>query len=253
MWHLGHRHQRILLMPQKAPSSDEDPEPCWHWVHCTDQRQQRGGSHSRLDLLGQLDPALPCVLVMPPHTIALVALERGVLGHSDPQASLDTLIAKELCVNRQSLAVHVLNQDHQHLDVMVIQRGLLAQCLNRLHRQQLHPAWWSSAFQGLPLPDPGHLAVLPWGDDWMLKWRQPQALERERWLSWPKSQELEQLSQQLPDELRDSPWNCPLAPDASSSLDCLAFFARHLPVDLPRVPEDMQDPGELSQATPETA
>ena len=247
MWNLGHRHQRILLMPQRAPSADEDPEPRWYWVHCVDQQSLDRGSAANVQSLSCLDQALPCCLVIPPQSVTLVTLDGALAEEVASRESLDELVERELCVVPHTLALHVLYRDDSALDVMVVQRTLLAQCSRRLGRHHLSPRWWASAFQGLPPPEPDTLGVLPWGDDWMLKWRHPETPERERWLCWPKSQDMEDLSDLLPEVLRESPWNCPLAPQAVNGLDCLDFCARHLPEDLPLVPSDIGGGGQPRQ------
>ena len=118
MWNLGHRHQRILLMPQRAPSADEDPEPRWYWVHCVDQQSLDRGSAANVQSLSCLDQALPCCLVIPPQSVTLVTLDGALAEEVDSRESLDELVERELCVIPHTLALHVLYRDDSALDVM---------------------------------------------------------------------------------------------------------------------------------------
>ncbi|MDY7117024.1 type II secretion system protein GspL [Halomonas sp. SSL-5] len=172
------------------------------------------------------------VLLLPPDAVSHFspAHPRGVKRREWP-----LLIEEQVATPVSRLTLAALERRPDRLELVAVEQQLLAAWQAWLNDRNLGVGYWASGFMGLPTPDmPEQVCVLDDGTCWMIKARDPEFPEVERWLSWPR----DWLSL-LPPGLSDSHWLGPEGTSVTATLppdERLALFGRHLPARLPEMP-----------------
>lgn len=190
----------------------------------------KGGDHDE-QLVG-LCRQHPAVLLLSPDAVSHFspAPPKGVKRREWP-----LLIEEQVATQVSRLTLAALDKRPDRLELVAVEQPLLAAWQAWLDNHHLEVGYWASGFMGLPAPDtPEQVCVLDDGTWWMIKTRDPENPEVERWLSWPRD-----WQSLLPPGLSDRHWQGPEGTSATATLPTdqrLALLGRHLPARLPEMP-----------------
>lgn len=172
------------------------------------------------------------VLLLPPDAVSHFspAHPRGVKRREWP-----LLIEEQVATQVSRLTLAALERRPERLELVAVERQLLAAWQAWLGDRNLGVGYWASGFMGLPAPDtPEQVCVLDDGTYWMIKARDAELPEVERWLSWPRD-----WQPLLPPGVSDRHRQGPEGTSVTTTLppgERLALFGRHLPARLPEMP-----------------